>query len=838
MARSLSMQPPNVQFLENYATILFQIGDYESALQVCQQGLQHNCSSVSLLYVSAISLFKLYRLKDSITQFDKLLLIQPNHIASLNERGSVLAEMGKYDSALESIEKALGFQPQYAEAHLNKGNLHSLREHYDEAIASFDRSLAVKPNLFDAWLGRGNVLRELARYDEALAAYDKALALKPDLASAWLGRGNVFTELERYDEALAAYDKALALKPDLASAWLGRGNVFTELERYDEALAAYDKALALKPDLASAWLGRGNVFTELKRYDEALAAYDKALALKPDLASAWLGRGNVFAALKCYDEAFAAYDKALAFKSDLAEAWLGRGNVFTELKRYDEALAAYDKALALKPDLASAWLGRGNVFNKLKQHDKAARAFGKVLELEPKYPFAKGLLLHQKMLTCDWEEVDNLIQKIECDIMSGDFSAEPFGWQGIATSERSLELCANLFNESVFPANIKQIRKVTSNNKRKIRIGYLSGEFREQATSHLLVGVLENHDHSQFEIFAFDNGWDDESDIRQRINSSVRNVIDISRLSDPSAVAVISDNQIDILVNLNGYFGLHRTGVFAQRPAPIQVIYLGYPGTLGASYIDYIVADHHVIPEKHKSFYKEKVAYLPNCYQANDKKKRIGSYVFSRQECGLPDKGFVFCCFNNNYKIVPEVFDRWMRILLKVDDSVLWLYEDNLSSATNLRKEAATRGVNPERLVFARLIPLQDHLARHRVADLFLDTLPYNAHTTASDALWAGLPVLTQIGETFAGRVAASLLTTIGLPELIATTSEIYERMAVDLATHPEKLMVMKHKLAENRLTTPLFNTELFTKHIEAAYTAMYERYQMGVSPDHIVVAN
>jgi len=770
MARSLLMRPPNIQFWENYATILLLSGDYESALQLCQQGLQLDCTNVSLLYVSAISLYRLKRLEDSITQFNKLLSIQPNHIAALNERGTVLAEMKHYASALESVEKALAFQPQYAEAHLNKGNLCSLRKSYDEAIGSFDRALAVKPNLFYAWLGRGNVLRGLTRYDEALVAYDKALALKPDLAGAWLGRGNVFTELKRYDEALAAYDKALAFKSDLAEAWLGHGNVFFGLKRHDEAFAAYDKALALKPDLAG--------------------------------------------------------------------AWLGRGNVFTELKRYDEALAAYDKALAVKPDSAGAWIGLGAVFDRLKQHDQAARAYGKVLGIDPKYAFATGLLLHQKMLTCDWKELDYLVQKIECDIVSRKLSAWPFGWQGIATSERSLELCASLYAESEFPANIKQIRKVTSTEKRKIRIGYLSGEFREQATSHLLVGVLENHDLTQFEIFAFDNGWDDQSDIRQRINRSVRNIVDISRLSDPSAVAVINDNQIDILVNLNGYFGLHRMGVFAQRAASIQVNYLGFPGTLGASYIDYIIADHHVIPENHKLFYKEKIGYLPNCYQANDKKKRIGSHVFSRQECGLPDKGFVFCCFNNNYKIVPEIFDRWMRILSKVDDSVLWLIEDNQSSATNLRKEAATRGVNPERLVFARRIPLQDHLARHRLANLFLDTLPCNAHTTASDALWAGLPVLTQIGETFAGRVGTSLLTAIGLPELIATTPNIYERMAIDLAMHPEKLMVINHKLAENRLTTPLFNTELFTKHIEAAYAAMYERDQMGLPPDHIVIAN
>ena len=289
-------------------------------------------------------------------------------------------------------------------------------------------------------------------------------------------------------------------------------------------------------------------------------------------------------------------------------------------------------------------------------------------------------------------------------------------------------------------------------------------------------------------------------------------------------------------MNLNGYFGEERTGVFANRSAPIQVNYLGFPGTLGAGYMDYIIADRHVIPEKHKEFYTEKVVYLPNCYQANDDKKKLNDCKFTRLECGLPEKGFIFCCFNNSYKILPDIFDCWMRILRKVDGSLLWLIEDNSIAVTNLRKEALARGVSADRLVFAKRIPLSDHLARHRLADLFLDTLPYNAHTTASDALWAGLPVLTCIGETFAGRVAASLLNTIRLPELVTTTLEAYEQMAIDLATDPEKLATIKQKLAENRLTTPLFDTKIFTTHIEKAYTAMYERYQAGLPPDHIVV--
>ena len=302
-------------------------------------------------------------------------------------------------------------------------------------------------------------------------------------------------------------------------------------------------------------------------------------------------------------------------------------------------------------------------------------------------------------------------------------------------------------------------------------------------------------------------------------------------MSDTSAAAAIFENEIDILVNLNGYFGEERTAVFANRCGAIQVNYLGFPGTLGASYMDYIIADQHVIPEKHKQFYTEKVVYLPNCYQANDSKKKISTYNFTRLEVGLPEKYFVFCCFNNNYKILPDVFDCWMRILKKVDGSVLWLFEDNQISATNLRKEAVARGVSGDRLVFAKRMPLSDHLARHRLADLFLDTLPYNAHTTASDALWAGLPVLTCLGETFAGRVAASLLNAIRLPELITTTLDAYERLAIDLATHPENLSAIKHKLAENRRTTPVFDTKLFTKHIETAYSMMYERYQAGLAP-------
>ena len=406
----------------------------------------------------------------------------------------------------------------------------------------------------------------------------------------------------------------------------------------------------------------------------------------------------------------------------------------------------------------------------------------------------------------------------------------------IASSEQSLQRCAELYSAARYPARVDRTDLPKPGASGKIRIGYLSGEFREQATALLLVGVLEQHDRQQFEIIAVDNGFDDGSATRRRINAAVDGVIEIASLNDPQAVAAIRAAGIDVLVNLNGYFGDGRTRVSARRAAPIQVNYLGFPGTLGAGYMDYIIADRHVLPAEHRAFYAEKVVWLPDCYQANDRKRPIAERNFSRAECGLPDDGFVFCCFNNNYKITPSTFDGWMRILREVEGSVLWLLEDNALAASNLRREAAARGLDASRLVFAGRLPPDQHLARHRCADLFLDTLPYNAHTTASDALWAGLPVLTCRGETFAGRVAASLLHSIGLPELVTASQADYERLAIELAIRPAMLASLTQKLANNRLTTALFDTARFTGHIEAAYLAMVQRRQAGLRPDHLAI--
>jgi protein O-GlcNAc transferase len=797
----------------------------------------------SEIFQRAVSAMQTGKLDAAERLLKQTIELQPGHIPALNVFSIFLARQGRRKEAerymrlaLAAYERVLQHTPNLADAWLGRGQVLSQLGRNAEAIDSLDRAIASRPELTHVHLLRAKLLADLGRREQALDGVDRLLAIAPKLAEAWLGRGNILFELRRYTKALDAYERALALKADLPEAWLGRGNILNELKRYDDALAAYDKALVSSPQFAGAWLGCGNVLSALKRYDDALAAYDKALASAPDIAEAWLGRGNLLNMLNRYDEASIAFDRALALFPEFAEAWLGRGNVLFAFKQYNDALCAYDKALAIRNDLAEAQLGRGNVFAVLKRHEEAVRAYAAVLRIDPQQPFTKGLLLHQKMLCSDWAEIDTLVEGIEDDIAEGILSAEPFGWQGVAKSLCSLQSCAELYNRERYPADIKTLHPQLVPSHKKIRVGYVCGELREQATSHLIVGVLEHHDTSGFEIYGFDNGWDDQSKIRGRINTAMHEIINIKQLSAASALGAVREREIDILVNLNGYFGEQRTQLFAQRAAPIQVNYLGFPGTLGAAYMDYIIADLCVIPEHHQSFYTEKVVYLPVCYQANDRKKEIAPSYPSRMAYGLPESGFVFCCFNNNYKITPEIFERWMRILCQVNDSVLWLLVKNEGAIANLKREAAAKNVNPDRLVFGKQVPLADHLARHQLADLFLDTLPYCAHTTASDALWAGLPILTCIGETFPGRVSASLLNAVGLPELITTTLDAYQELAVSLATDVKKLTTIKCKLADNRLTAPLFDTERFTKHLEMAYRAIYERHLAGIAPDHIYV--
>lgn len=644
-------------------------------------------------------------------------------------------------------------------------------------------------------------------------------------------RGDALRDRRRPQDALARFDCALWLEPRFARALIGRARALFDLGRFEEALASCDGALRARPDFAEAFYNRGNALLCLKRAQEALASYERALQLNADYADAHYNRGVVLQGLRRPEEALASYDRALELRPDDAEAHNNRGNVLIDLQRPEQALLSYRRAMTIRPDYVNAHYNLALALQDMNRPDEAARCYASVLELAPDYPFAKGKLLHAKMLCCEWEQQPQLAAEVEADIVAGKKSAEPFGHQGISGSPRNLKLCASLFAAENFPPAPVRFWAGERYDNPKIRVGYLSGEFRQQATAILMTGLFECHDRDRFEIIAFDNGWDDGSEIRGRINRAFGMVVDISRLEDSQAAAMIRERKIDILVNLNGYFGRERQGVFRHRPSPVQVNYLGFPGTLGVDYMDYILADRHVIPPEEQAFYSEQVVYLPDTYQVNDSRRHIAEQTPTRAEASLPEASFVFCCFNNSYKITPEVFEVWTRLLKKVERSVLWLLVDNASAAGNLKREAERRGIGADRLVFAARMQPDAHLARHKLADLFLDTLPYNAHTTASDALWAGLPVLTCRGSTFPGRVAASLLNAIGLPELVTHNLADYEALALKLATTPETLSGIRAKLAGNRTVCPLFDTDRFRRHLESAYITMWERAQRGEAP-------
>jgi predicted O-linked N-acetylglucosamine transferase (SPINDLY family) len=442
------------------------------------------------------------------------------------------------------------------------------------------------------------------------------------------------------------------------------------------------------------------------------------------------------------------------------------------------------------------------------------------------------------MKLCDWSALDTQTSELLAKIEGGLQATPPFAVLAITSAPALQRKAAEIVVNERHPASpvLPPIPKRA--RQKKVRIGYYSADYHNHPTAYLMAGLFERHDRGKFELVAFSFGPDREDEMRRRVSAAFDQFIDVRDKADKD-VALLSRNMaVDIAVDLKGFTQGHRAGIFSYGAAPIQVNYLGYPGTMGAKYIDYLIADRTLIPEDFRQHCSERIVYLPDSYQVNDRQRAIADRVFLRDELGLPQQGFVFCCFNNNFKITPATFDGWMRILKQVDGSVLWLLEDNPTASRHLRKEAEARGVSAGRLVFAGRMPLADHLARHRAADLFVDTLPCNAHTTASDALWAGLPVLTCMGEAFASRVAASLLNAIDLPELVTTSQEQYEALAVELATNPERIGQIKQKLERNRLTTPLFDTQLFTTRIEDAYTQMYERYQSDLPPHHIYVAS
>ncbi|MEH6828535.1 tetratricopeptide repeat protein [Parasphingorhabdus sp.] len=705
------------------------------------------------------------------------------------------------------------------------------------AVAERAQALAESvPSSFILWNIFGAANMALGRTHEAEQGFSRAIKLNPDYPDAYVNMGNMLQKQGKLDQAIAAYQRALAIKSDHPDACYNMGNAQAERGKLDEAIASYRRALALRPDYAEAQFSIGNALQKQGRLDAAIAAYQRALAIKSDYGEAYNNIGNVLQKQGRLDEAIAAFQRALALKPDHADAHNNIGNALQDQGKPDAAISAYLRALARNPGHADAHYNMGNALQKQDRPDEAIAAYQQAVALNPDHNIAEARLILQRQHICDWRHIDQLggvcarlgltAQAINPFMM---LSAEDDAARQMA---RSQNWAVAEYKQAPIPlAGKPDVRP------ERLRIGYFSADFHDHATLCLMAGLLREHDAARFELFAYSYGGSNSGEWRRRAEGDVDHFCDVTALSDAALVDLARSHGLDVAIDLKGYTQHTRSGLFQYRLAPIQISYLGYPGTMATTFIDYLIADPTIIPADQRRFYSERLIYLPHSYQPNDDAREIAATSTTRADFGLPEHGFIFCCFNNNYKISPKEFDIWMRLLRQVDDSVLWLLRSNKWAERNLKKEAEARGVDPSRLVFADRIPHADQLARHQHADLFLDTFNYNAHTTASDALWAGLPVVTKQGQQFAARVAASLLNAVGLAELITTTEPDYEALILELATNRDRLKQITDRLASNRLTEPLFDTKRYTRNFERGLQQAYDLYFDDKEPHDFAVS-
>ena len=768
----------------------------------------------------------------------------PNHPFGWKVLSALFKQTGKLQDSVIANQKVLEISPNDAETHSNLGITLKELGRLDDAETSLKKAIAIKPDLAEAHYNLGITLQELGRHEEALTSYKKAIAIRSGYAEAYFCLGITLQELDRHEEAQSSYLKAISIKPDFAEAHNNLGITLQALGRLQDAETSFEKAIAIMPGYAEAYFCLGITLKELGRLEEALTSYKKAIVIKPDLTEAHNNLGITLKVLGRLKEAEESYKKAIVIKPDFAEAHNNLGITLQALGRLQDAEISCKKAIAIKPDYAEAHDCLGGVLQELgRQEDAAVASFDKAFDLNPEIRYLSGMREYARAFVCDWSHLAKSVLAFESEIYSKP-TTTPFVAL-ILVDKPALHLqSAKNFIYLKWPQSqaLGGIAKRTSSGK--IRLGYFSADFCYHPVAIYLIEQIENHDKSRFELFAFSFRSDIKDPMTARLEAAFDHFIEVDKMSNLEVAQLSRQLGIDIALDLTGHTKGARTEIFALQAAPVQVSFLGFPSSMGAKYIDYIISDRHLLPEGSAKHYTEKIAYVP-CWYTYDRQRQLSAQPWSRAQVGLPEKGFVFTCQNGCHKFQPEVFDIWMDILKAVPTSVLWLMEPSASAIANLRKEAQARGVQSDRLVFTKreIVPgdqekarISRYLASYKLADLFLDTWPYNAGTTAIDALCAGLPVLTKAGVAMVARLATSFLQAIEAPELITNTAQEYRDLAVELASDPQKLKIIKDKLQENILTTALFDPVGNTRHIEATYAEMYRRYQADLPLDHIYI--
>jgi predicted O-linked N-acetylglucosamine transferase (SPINDLY family) len=769
--------------------------------------------------------------------FSEGIRLRPDYPVGHNHLGTVLQQQGRWAEAVAAHGQAIKLDPNYAEAHLALGNALKQQGDLGGAMRSYHAAIAIRPAYAEAHNNVGVVLQMQVELEEAARAYRKAMAARPGYAEALFNLGSVLHEMGDLEAAEASYRQAIGIEPKIAAAYNNLGTVLKDKGDLDAALTAFDQAIALQANDAEAHYNRGTVLQQQAEPEQALAAYGRAFALRPDYLDAANNAGIVLQELGRHAEAIELYGRLAQPTPAHADLHNNMGTALLGSGRPEAARQALEQALSSRPDFPEAAYNLGNALRELGRLADALVAWERALRLRADYPDALSQLVHHRALACQWDNHADDQEKLLGMVRSG-VRVPPFYLLATPATAADQQLAARQWMASIQPPRQARFQHQRAPRGGRLRLGYLSGDLHQHATAQLMAGLFESHDRDRFEVVAYSYGADDASAMRTRLRRAFDRFVDISGLSYRDAAQVIHQDRIDILIDLKGYTHGSRPLIPALRPAPVQVSYLGYPATMGTDFIDYILVDRFVVDSSEQWAFSEKLVHLPVCYQANDPAFPRAASPTSRRDWGLPEEGLVLCCFNNSYKLSPAMFDIWMRLLAATPGCVLWLLATNELAEANLRKEAAARGVDPVRLVFANVVASAEHIERHRHADLFLDTLPCNAHTTASDALWGGVPVLTCRGDTFAGRVAASLLNAIDMGELVTNSLGEYELAAQALLRDPDRLQAMRHKIERKRDVNSLFDLPTLTRAIEATYERMWRQHLAGEGPQAFAIDN
>ena len=706
----------------------------------------------------------------------------------------------------------------------------------ENAEKGYHEALRADPKHVGALHLMGVLNAQQGQYDSAVNYIRAAAEISPGDFSILNNLGNAYIKLERYGEALEVLTRAGEIYAFSGEVWNNRGNALYGMDRFREAIESYHRSLELRPDHPETICNQANALAELNRTDEALTCIARVFEIAPKMALAYSTRGRIFLKSNKVDHALQSYEASILLRPNYAPAIYGRGLCLFRLSRDSEAVEAFELVIALDPTFNKVYPQLAHVLFRLQRYVKALTMLQAATNLGVEADSIFGAMAVTKRKLCKWEETERDTAELIAHVGKGSLPIAPFHLLAMSDDLSIHQSASAIFSSAGSSPSVSTVPPVVPLDKDRIRIGYYSADFHNHATMRLMAETFELHDRRRFEIMAFSFGPHTDDALRRRGVSAFDKFLDVKDMSDIEVVALSRKLGIDIAVDLKGFTTDCRPGIFAARAAPIQVNYLGYPATMGAAYMDYIFADPVIIPSDLFKYYTEKVVHLPYTYQVNDGTRAIPNHFLTRVAAGLPTDGFVFCCFNNSYKITPQIFAVWMKILQRVPDSILWLFADNSEVERNLIDRATSIGADATRLFFAHRVGFEENMSRQLLPDLFLDTFPYNAHTTASDALWAGLPVLTLMGNSFASRVASSLLRAVGLPELITTSETEYEDLAVSLALNPTLVDQLRSRLIHGRTSAPLFNARVLTRGIEKAFVAIHERYHAGLPAEHVVI--